>query len=650
MKLTKKLISVVAAVSLAVTSLTALGASADDTALITNGGPYTGNATYIGTYFKHEYFGNSAFEISYKYTKLADNTTITDDDGTTRPIDYTDTFEFLVFDEEWYGWQKTTVGQANPDVGQVYTQTVPISTIEEALEIGTVQGINLQTGGINDAQVEIISLEYVGEDVASQEITITGEWTKGIGGTMTVDGDIEGDGVYIITNGHYIQVSHFSVSEFENPRVDVTVEYDTAPNAYIRAELQDTNGKPIVSSYPYVSNEGEVTYTTEIPNDLTAFLACFDNCTVTKIHIYDYTAGNVYKSVSNKTAAEVADDMGMAWNLGNSFDAVDSHGNVSETIWGNAITTKELFIAVKNAGFDTVRIPVSYLNMINADNTVNEDYLKRLQVVINDAYNMGMYVVIDMHHDGGYGVTGKWLDITKTGAEFEAIKNKFAAVWSSIATYFAYYDQKLVFEGFNELMNESYSAAPTQVQYDNINALNQAFVNAVRDAGGNNADRVLIVAGYNTNIDYTIEGFAKPIDSSVNRLMLSVHCYDPYDFTLNERGTSLWRNETEGSYLKDMIDRICYFAADMDMPVFIGGYGAIDKNNPAARGEYCYYFNKYAKTNNANVKVVLAYWDNGVVGTNGHALFDRKTNTVTQTGDLLIWYIKSGYNLDSMPS
>ena len=648
MKLTKKLISVAAAVSLAVTSLTGLGASATDTTLITNGGPYTGNATYIGTYFKSDYFGNSAFEISYKYTKLAENTTITEDDGTTRSIDYTDTFEFLVFDQDWGGWDKTKVGQAEAELNKVYTETVPISTIEAALTTGkAVQGINLQTGGINDAQVEITSLRYVEGIVAGQEVTITGEWTKGIGGTMTVNED---GGAYVSTDEHCIQVSQFSVNGFANPRVDVTVNYATAPNRHIQAELQKMSRDPIIAHYPYVSSSGVVTYTTEIPDDLTAFLACFDACRVTRIHIYDYTAGNVYKYVSNKTAAEVADDMGMAWNLGNSFDAVDGHGNVSETIWGNPITTKELFIAVKNAGFNTIRIPVSYMNMINADNTVNEDYLKRLQVVINDAYNMGMYVVIDMHNDGGNGITNKWLDITKTGDEFYEIVTKYFDVWTSIATYFKDYDQKLVFEGFNELMNGDYNAAPTNLQYNNVNALNQAFVNAVRNTGGANQDRVLIVAGYNTNIDYTIAGFAKPIDLSVNRLMLSVHYYDPYDFTLNENGTSLWRNETEGSYMKDIIDRICEFARLENMPVFIGGYGAIDKNNPTSRGQYCYYFNRYAKTNTSDVNVVLAYWDNGVVGTNGHALFDRKTNTITQTGNILIWYIKSGYNYEAMPS
>lgn len=643
MKFIKKLISVAAAVSLAVTGLTCFNASADDTELITNGGPYTGNATYIGTYYKYDYFGNSAFEISYKYTKLAENRTITEDDGTTRAIDYTDTFEFLVFDQEWEGWNKTTVGQADPVVGAVYTETVSIADIESQLTTGAdVQGINLQTGGINDATVEITSLKYVGETVIPQEVTIEGSWKKGEGGVMTVSNE---GGAYVLTTEWYILVSRFSVSGFENPRVDVTVEYETAPNAYVQSELQKTDGTQILVNYPYVSSTGEVTYTTEIQDDLTEFLACYDACTVTKIHIYDYIEGNSDKVVSGKTAAEVADDMGMAWNLGNSFDAVDSGGNVSETIWGNPITEKELFQAVKAQGFNTIRIPVSYMNMINADNTVDKAYLARLRQVVNDAYSMGMYVIINIHNDGGYGVTGKWLDITAAGDEFTAIRNKFYTVWTSIASYFKNYDQKLIFEGFNELLVD-YSTVPTQTHYDNIKALNQAFVDSVRNAGGSNEDRVLIVAGYNTNIDYTIAGFDKPYDISEDRLMLSVHYYDPYDFALNEYGTSLWSNGDNGTEMMNSIDSICEFASNLGMPVFIGEYGAIDKDNILARGEYCYYLNYYVKTNPAGTAVVLAYWDNGVVGTNGFALFDRNTNTITATGLTLVSFIKAGYNLD----
>ncbi len=639
MKFIKKLISVAVAASLTVTGLTSLSVSA--AAPSETAGTYTGNATYIDTYFKYDYFGSSAFEISYKYTKLATNETITEDDGTTRPIDYTDTFEFLVFDQNWGGWEKTKVGQASPVVGEEYTETVSIADIESKLSTGAdIQGINLQTGGINDAQVEITSLKYVEGSVASQEVTIDGRWVKGTGGMMTVS---DSGGAYVSTTEWYILVSQFSVNEFENPTVDVTVEYETAPNSYVQSELQKIDGTQILVNYPYVSSTGEVTYTTEIPSDLTAFLACYDDCVVKRIRIYDNTSGNVINSVTGKTAAEVADDMGMAWNLGNSFDCVDNNGNVGEVVWGNPVTTKNLIQTVKAQEFNTIRIPVSYMNMINYDNTVNDDYLARIKQVVDYAYDMGMYVVIDIHNDGGNGITGKWLDITKTGAEFAEIRAKFAAVWTDIAAYFKDYDQKLVFEGFNELMNSSYSSAPTHTQFENINILNQTFVDAVRSAGGKNNDRVLIVAGYNTNIQYTIARFTKPVDTSVNRLMLSVHCYDPFDFTLNEMGTDFWSNSANGIALQNTINSISEFASDLGMPVFIGEYGAIDKNNTAARSEYYYWINYYAASS-AYTPIVLAYWDNGVVGVNGHALFDRTTNTVTSTGLTLVSFIKAGYN------
>lgn len=644
MNLKKKLISVASAAALAVTGLTGLSASADTT-LITNGGPYTGNATYIGTYFKSDYFGNSAFEISYKYTKLATNETITEDDGT-RDIDYKDTFEFLVFDQNWGGWDKTTVGQANPVVGTEYKTTVSIADIESKLSTtgSSVQGINLQTGGINDATVEITSLKYVEGTVAGQEVNISGSWVKGTGGDMAVDGT----GAVVSTNEWNIQVSQFSVSGFKNPTVDVTVNYATAPNDYVQAELQKMDGTQILANYPKVTSTGDVTYTTEIPSDLTAFIACYDACTVKSIHIYDNIAGNVSKSVSGQTATAVAADMGMAWNLGNSFDCVDASGNVGETVWGNPVTTKKLIQAVKAQGFNTIRIPVSYMNMIKSDNTVNGDYLIRIKQVVDYAYDMGMYVVINIHNDGGHGIVNKWLDITKTGDEFEEIVLKYSDVWTSIATYFKDYDQKLVFEGFNELMNGDYNAAPTTAQIANVNTLNTEFVSAVRAAGGSNADRVLIVAGYNTNIGYTISGFTKPSDTATNRLMLSVHFYDPTDFTLNTSGTTSWSNSANGAAMQSEINRICTFASNLNMPIFIGEYGPIDKNNLTAREEYCYWVNYYASS--CSAKIVMAFWDNGVDGTNGSALFDRTNNVVTTKGAALINYIKAGYNKASLPA
>ena len=301
-----------------------------------------------------------------------------------------------------------------------------------------------------------------------------------------------------------------------------------------------------------------------------------------------------------------------------------------------------MFDAVKAAGFDTVRIPVSYMDKIVAVEdesgtvyTIDETYMARVKQVVDAAISANLFVIVNIHNDGGNGVEGMWLDITKTGDDFTDVKDKFSDVWSDIAATFADYDQKLIFEGFNELNNGNYNSTPNQTQTDNVNSLNETFVETVRNSGGKNADRLLIVSGYNANIDNTIEGFVKPNDTSTDRIKLSLHIYDPYDFTLNENGTSSWGTESEKSYLQNQISEIAEFSSDETMPIFIGEYGGANKNITSARADYFYWLNYYADSN-TDTKIITAYWDNGDINQNGFALFDRTTNTVTSTGSTLI--------------
>lgn len=207
-------------------------------------------------------------------------------------------------------------------------------------------------------------------------------------------------------------------------------------------------------------------------------------------------------------------------------------------------------------------------------------------------------------------------------------------MWTDIAVNFSDYDQKLIFEGFNELNNGNYDSDPTKTELSNVNILNNAFVTAVRNAGGKNTDRVLIVAGYNTNIDYTVSDFAKPNDTASDRLMLSVHYYEPSDFALNENGTDEWDEDIET--IEAQFKKISDFAKTKNMPVFIGEYGAIDKNNDESRAAYLSSLNEIA---NSFANIVTAYWDNGYTGQYGFALFDRSNNTVTDTGETLLEYI-----------
>ena len=672
----KKLLSCAAATALAATSLlgsTTLSASAAD--LITNGGPYEGDAFYIATYLRDEYFQQSAFEITFKYDAVGTPSApqVGEED-----LGYGDTFEFLVFDSSWGGWNRTTVGPNGYDVtsgmietpvaGEEYTITIPISIIESKLSTGEAPyGINLQTGAqLGTSVVSIVSLKYVscGEYI-QQPFTITGNWQKGVteSNKLTVD---PATAATVYSNEYNIQVSAIDLSAWTNPTIDVTVTYDKesvdAEGNYAQAEILLPTGiyeDNVIEIYEpadpnYVDlDAGTYTFTTEIPNSTYKFEAAYDMCTVTEIKVYDNNEGIVSDTVTNKTVDEIAADMGPVWDLGNSLEASDGKGNVNEKAWGNPKTTMKLLQAVKKAGFNGVRIPISYLNAIDGNNQVDDAYMARITQVVNYAYNLGMYVVINIHDDGDPATPGSWINISATGDAFEAVKNKFAAVWADIANNFKGYDQRLIFQAANELVNQylNWSVGPTQTEIENINALNAAFVNAVRNTAGgtNNAERALIIVCYRGESAFLNSNFVKPDD---DMLMISFDYWSPNSFTFcsNEGGydsETTWSVEydsatTYGSkaYMEAQFAAISEFAGNLGMPVFLGEYGAANKNNTAQRANYFYWLNYIA----ADYGIVTAYWDNGVTGFGGTGLFDRVNNTITDTGSTLVEFIKAGYN------
>ncbi len=140
-----------------------------------------------------------------------------------------------------------------------------------------------------------------------------------------------------------------------------------------------------------------------------------------------------------------------------------------------------------------------------------------------------MYVIINIHWDGG------WLQDHVTEADRIPVNARQNALWTQIATTFRNYDQRLLFAGTNEVHADF--NPPTDAQISVQQSYNQTFVTAVRATGGNNASRSLVVQTYNTNVQHGLAKFTLPTDSAVNRLMVEVHYYDPYDFTLNPNGS-----------------------------------------------------------------------------------------------------------------
>ncbi|PYG87806.1 endoglucanase [Ruminiclostridium sufflavum DSM 19573] len=349
--------------------------------------------------------------------------------------------------------------------------------------------------------------------------------------------------------------------------------------------------------------------------------------------------------------AQLLSDMGTGWNLGNTLEAAID-GKPYETGWGNPVVTKEFIAKVKNAGFKTIRIPVSYLNRIGSEPEyiVEAEWLDRVREVADYAISQDMYVIINMHGDGYKTVEGSWLIVD--AADQDTIKDKYKKVWQQIADKFRNYDEHLIFESMNEEFDGDWDD-PKPADYANLNDYNQIFVDTVRKTGGNNSARWLLIPGWNTNIDYTAGdyGFRIPDDTyrsaeipaSEKRIAISVHYYSPWDFCGAESQITQWGagavdadrtvSWCQEDYMESQLNAMYNKFVKQGYPFIIGEYGSIDKtkadpeNNTYRRifaEELCSKTKKYGG--------VPVYWDNGYNGSSGFGLFDRNTGLATQQG------------------
>ena len=373
----------------------------------------------------------------------------------------------------------------------------------------------------------------------------------------------------------------------------------------------------------------------------------------------DEEAAMPYDSDFTIGVDKVAEAMGAGWNVGNQLEA-NSGGKVDETVWGNPEITQELISAVADAGFTTVRVPVSYLDRIDDANnyTVDSAWLDRVEEVVQYCYNEGLYVIINIHGDGYNTVEDGWFLVN--GEDQDMICEKYEAVWKQIAERFADYDEHLIFESMNEECDGTYNGDPNREYYANLNKYNQIFVDTVRDTGKKNTHRWLLVPGWNTNVEYTVGdyGFEMPTDEKFSagesRMMVSVHYYDPWDYCGTEDlKTILWGEygdnliEVNGfpkmnkakwgdeSYLDDLFTKMQDKFVKNDIPVIIGEYGCIDKSSAYAdfsgqiQGNRAYW-DGYVAGKAASMGMIPVYWDNGFNGVYGFGLFDRNTYEQTQ--------------------
>jgi endoglucanase len=315
--------------------------------------------------------------------------------------------------------------------------------------------------------------------------------------------------------------------------------------------------------------------------------------------------------------------MGAGWNIGNSLDAVGG-----ETAWGNPLVTQQVINAVADAGFKTLRVPVAWSQFSNSANfTISSTWMSRVEQVVNYGLSRNMFVIINMHWDGGW--------MKPTNAEQAYVTNRMTVMWTQIANHFKNYGHKLMFAGTNEVMVEGDYGTPTYEYYTVQNGYNQTFVNTVRATGGNNASRYLVFQTFNTNIDHGVSFATVPTDSATDRLLVEMHFYDPYTFTLdpssahtqwgaiatNSGATAGWGNE---DHVNTQMTKFKNKFGNLGM--IMGEYGVEARPNVSGHLTYHEYWMEYVTAAASANRIVPVVWDNGYLGsTSGMALFNRNT-------------------------
>jgi aryl-phospho-beta-D-glucosidase BglC (GH1 family) len=348
-------------------------------------------------------------------------------------------------------------------------------------------------------------------------------------------------------------------------------------------------------------------------------------------------------------AQQIAASIRIGINIGNTMEAINGDTG-SETAWGNPLITNELIQAYKKAGFNAIRLPVSWDKHANqTTGKIDTAWLARVKQVVQYCVDNDMYVLVNIHWDGG------WLEKNVTTAKKDAVNAKQKAYWEQIATTLRDFDEHVMFASANEpdTGDEQTNLAGLPAAVAVLKSYHQTFVDAVRSTGGKNAYRVLVVQGPETNIDLTVKYMPTlPTDKAAGRMMAEIHFYAPFNFALmqqdekwgnqfyywgagNHSTTDTAHNPTYGE--EDYVD--AQFASlkttfvDKGIPVLLGEFAAQRRTNLTgdalalhlkSRNYYHTYVVKKAVANG----VLPFFWDVGAPNDESGSIFDRKTYQV----------------------
>ena len=292
-----------------------------------------------------------------------------------------------------------------------------------------------------------------------------------------------------------------------------------------------------------------------------------------------------------KTPKEILKEMGPGICIGNSLEA-----QFGETFWGNPYITQKIIDGFMSRGIKAFRIPIRWDDKLIDEKryVINPIFLKRIQQVINYIYNKGGYVIINTHHSKYERNIAK--DIKNN-------KIRLTTYWKQISEYFISYGDRLIFELWNEPVENSNWCGFEEFSLL-VNEYNELMLETIRKTGGNNIKRLIIIPPYAGNGNLvSIVNFKFPTYDKFTAA--SIHMYRPSGFVDGKLKELTIQRQSDMFFVFRIIKEYLY---DKDIPIIISEFGVKDYNNLNERIKFVKIVSKFSHALGAP----CFYWDDGI--------------------------------------
>jgi endoglucanase len=335
-----------------------------------------------------------------------------------------------------------------------------------------------------------------------------------------------------------------------------------------------------------------------------------------KVYDKDIDITWTVKDLPDNDATKMTQKLGWGWNLGNHFD---TSGDAISKGWGYwdgvATITAAPFNALAAAGAKTVRMPVTWTDHMDDNNVIAADYLTEVSDAVQKAVDAGLNVIVNTHHDSFETALG---DAANDEAKAAEVKALIETLWTQVANKFQSYDERLIFEAFNEIHAGDNWNSGSEAENALLNEWNKIAVDAIRSTGGNNATRWIAISHYAANVDQVIANLQIP--EGDNHIIVAAHCYDPYNFCLAPvaSGTDSWGHNANAStsvsganeeYVISQLYKLRQAYIEKGIPCYLGEYGCVIQTTANANAFRKYYLEFYCRAAYL-AGIPMFVWDN----------------------------------------